>query len=315
MGCRTDSWSPSGKPPGADVEYFCHQLLDEYGFDAVILNNIMAALQGFNGGAAPQELTNAVMHASNAWAAEEWIAADERFYSSMVVPLEEARSAVAELESWAEHPGFVGVVVPFRTHAPIGNRKYWDIIEAAVHHGLPLGFHPGNGGNSPLTGAGFPSFYFEDHTGLAHALATQMASLVCEGVFDRWPDLKILVMEGGWTWVPAYADRFDSAWSQLRDEVSHLERRPSEYIRDHFWYSTQPMEEPEQDHHLLQAIQALDAPDRIMFSSDYPHWDFDPPNEVARLVPDEMRDGVMGRNAARFYPKLSHFEDVGRGRD
>jgi predicted TIM-barrel fold metal-dependent hydrolase len=133
--------------------------------------------------------------------------------------------------------------------------------------------------------------------------------LVCEGVFDRWPDLRILVMEGGWTWVPAFADRFDTAWAQLRSEIPHLQRKPSEYIRDHFWYSTQPLEEPERPEHLEQALALLDAPDRIVFSSDYPHWDFDPPTEVARLVPDELREGIMGRNAARLFPKLSHLED------
>ncbi len=313
MGARTDSWSPSGKPPGADVDFFREQLLDLYDYDAVVLNNIMAALQSFNGGAAPQEFTNALIGAANTWAAEQWIQTDDRFYSSIVLPLEDAPSAVAELERWGEHPRFVGVVLPFRTHAPIGNRKYWDVIEAAVDRGLPLGFHPGNGGNIPLTGAGFPSFYYEDHTGLAHALATQMASLVCEGVFDRWPDLRILIMEGGWSWVPAYADRFDSAWSLLRDEVAHLQRKPSEYIREHFWYSTQPMEEPEHDHQLVEALDALGDTDRILFSSDYPHWDFDPPTEVARLVPEEIREAVMGHNATRFYPKLSHFEDRSDG--
>jgi predicted TIM-barrel fold metal-dependent hydrolase len=309
MGSRADSWSPSGKPPGADVDFFTEQLLDEYGYTAIVLNNILSALQSYNGGAAPQEFTRALIHAGNAWAEEVWLSADERYHSSIMLPLDDSKGAVAELERWAEHPRYVGVVVPFRTPGPIGNRKYWDILDAASHYGLPLGFHPGNGGNVPLTGAGFPSFYYEDHTGLAHALASQLGSLVCEGVFDRWPNLRFLIMEGGWTWIPAFAARFDTAFAQLGDELPDLQRKPSEYIRDHFWYSTQPIEEPPKPEYLVQCIEQFDLSDRLLFSSDYPHWDFDPPTEVARLVPSELRDDIMGRNAARFFPKLSHFAD------
>ncbi|CAB4860134.1 unannotated protein [freshwater metagenome] len=311
MGCRTDAWPPSGKPPGADVDFFREQHLDAFGVDACVLHDIMASIQSFNGGAAPQEFTRALFRAVNAWHDEAWLATDDRFYSSILLPLEDPKGAVEELERWAANPRFACVVLPFRTHMPIGNRKYWDILEAIVHHDLPIAFHPGNGGNNPYSGAGFPSFYYEDHCGLANALLAQLSSLVCEGVFDRWPSLRVVALEGGWTWIPAYSARFDSAWSQFGDELPHLQRRPSEYLREHLWFSTQPLEESENPKHFAQALGLLDAPDRIMFSSDYPHWDFDSPTEVSRLVPDHLREGIMGHNAIRCFPRLAHLENGG----
>jgi predicted TIM-barrel fold metal-dependent hydrolase len=303
MGSRSDAWSPSGKPPGADPDFFREQLLDRYDVDVAILNNVMGSAQMFVGGAAPQEFTNAIMAAGNDWIAEHWLG-DQRLYASVLVPYEDGPSALAELERWAGHERFLQVLMPFRTQRPFGNRKYWDLIEAAVHYDMPLAFHPGNGANAAPTGAGWSSFYFEDHAGLSHALMNQMASLVCEGVFDRWPSLKIVFQEGGWSWVPAFAWRFDRAWRQLREEVPHLQRKPSEYLRDHFWYTTQPIDEPLHPHQLAEAFETFGDSDRLLFSSDYPHWDFDSPERLARMLPERIRAGVMGANALALYDKL-----------
>jgi predicted TIM-barrel fold metal-dependent hydrolase len=173
-----------------------------------------------------------------------------------------------------------------------------------VHYDMPLAFHPGNGANAPITGVGWPSFYYEDHVGLPQPLMNHMASLVCEGVFDRWPDLKIVFQEGGWTWVAPFAWRFDRAWAQLRSEVSHLQRKPSEYLRDHFWYTTQPVEEPAPPHALEDLLEVFGNTEKLMFSSDYPHWDFDSPEEIVRKLPEEIRADVMGGNALDLYTKL-----------
>lgn len=305
MACRTDSWPPSGKAPGNDQEFFRQQLLDEWDIDVAILNSMAMGMQWYIGGNQPVEFSAALLAAINDWVAEEWIDADERFYSSICTPFEEDVIGVRELERWAEHDRFVQVLLPFRTQKPVGNRKYWEMFEAAVHYDLPIAFHPGSTGNNMITGAGWPSFYYEDHVGLPQALLNQCASLICEGVFDRFPTLKIVFDESGWSWVTPFCWRFDRAWRQLRDEVPHLQRKPSEYIREHFWFTTQPIEEPERPKQFMEAFELFGQEDRILYSSDYPHWDFDAPDQaLPRTLSEETRRKIFGGNALTLYKKL-----------
>ena len=80
----------------------------------------------------------------------------------------------------------------------------------------------------------------------------QIAEPRLRGRVRPLPDLKIVFLEGGWSWMTPFAWRLERACDQLREEVSHLQRRPSEYMRDHFWFTTQPIEEPEQPEQLLR---------------------------------------------------------------
>ena len=62
-----------------------------------------------------------------------------------------------------------------------------------------------------------------------------MTSLVIEGVFERFPRLKVVMIEGGFAWLPALAWRLDKLFERMRSEVPHLKKKPSEYIRQHIW--------------------------------------------------------------------------------
>jgi predicted TIM-barrel fold metal-dependent hydrolase len=90
----------------------------------------------------------------------------------------------------------------------------------------------------------------------------------------------------------------------MGSEVSHLQRKPSEYLAEHFWYTTQPMEEPEQAEHLDEVIEAFENSgmcDKLMYSSDYPHWDFDDPYVLPHTLSDEQRRRILGENARDLY--------------
>lgn len=303
---RGDAWTPSGKPPGSDPEFFIEQLLDKYDINATILNNSVMYFSGMMGGNQPFQFTAAFMAAANDWTADQWIPVDDRFFSSISVAVEDPRATVDEIERWGANDRFVHVGLPFATQNPIGNPKYWDMIEAAEHFQVPLSFHPGNAPN-PLTGSGWPSFYYEDHASRPGSMVTQIASLICEGVFDRFPNLKIAILEGGWSWIRPFLWRLDSALTILGDEeLSHLERKPSEYVDEHFWFTTQPMEEPQAPGQFQEALEVFGLADRLMYSSDYPHWDFDPPNDEAlpRQLSPELRAQILGLTAAELYPTL-----------
>jgi hypothetical protein len=248
------------------------------------------------------------MGALNDWGAEAWLEHDARWLSSICVPFEDADASVREIDRRREgaHGGrFVQVLVSDRTEKPAGNPKYWPLWEAAAHHGLPVAFHPGGRGMNPITGCGWPSFYYEDHVGYPQAAFSHLASLIFEGVFDRWPGLRVVMVEGGYSWAVPYARRLDSSWRLLRDEVPDLERAPSEYVRDHVWFTTQPVEEPERPGWFAAMYRQLERAglgERLMFSSDYPHWDFDAPTDaLPRGLGDDARRKILAGNASALY--------------
>ena len=124
----------------------------------------------------------------------------------------------------AADPRFVQVLLLIRTAEPLGRRKYWPIYEAAVAHDLPVGIHFGGWGRGPITGVGYGSYYIEDTVGMATAFADQLTSLVCEGVFERFPELKIVLIEGGIAWLAPLMWRLDRACALLRAEAPQLTR-------------------------------------------------------------------------------------------
>ncbi len=114
-----------------------------------------------------------------------------------------------------------------------------------------------------------------------------------------------MIVEAGFAWVPSLAWRLDQHWARMRDEVPHLTRPPSEYIREHLWFTTQPMDEPERPNDLRDIIDWIGW-DRILFATDYPHWDFDNPLTAfkIRMSPEERRMVFGGECAARVPPGL-----------
>src|ERR687886_861822 len=225
---------------------------------------------------------------------------EPRLRAGLVVPYEDGDLAAAEIDRFGDHPGFVQVMLVIRTSEPLGRRKYWKMYEAAVRHDLPIGIHFGGNGGGPITGAGWPSFYVEDHAGMSTAFQSQVISLVAEGVFEQFPALKVILVEGGFAWLGPLAWRLDGAWKRLKDDVPHLRRAPSEYIAEHFWLTPQPMEEPPRPEQFAQMLDQFPALyDKLMFATDYPHWDFDAPDFALPRVklPSGVPQKIMAENA------------------
>jgi uncharacterized protein len=300
-GAMMDSYPPSGGVPGSDPGFMAHQLLDAWGHTYAILNphdqNVLGTQTGEYAGALTRALNDAVI--------EDWLGHDARFYASICVPQNDGDLAVAEIERLAGHPRFVQVLIPLITREPVGSRRYWPLFDAAEQHGLPVAMHVAGWSGHPMTGAGWPSFYFENHFGFQQAFENQVISLVAEGVFDRFPGLKIVLAEGGFSFMPPLMWRLDRSYQLLRDSIPALERAPSEYCREHFWYTTQPIEEPERPEYLIDVTEALGADDKYLFSSDYPHWDFDAPDRaVPRNLSPELRLRILAGNALALYDRL-----------
>jgi predicted TIM-barrel fold metal-dependent hydrolase len=183
----------------------------------------------------------------------------------------------------------------------MGRQRYWPIYQAAVEHNLPVGVHVFGSSGWAATGTGWPSFYLEEMVEHSASCATLATSMIMEGVFERFPTLKVVLIEAGFGWMPSLGWRLDKVWKRLHMEVPHLRRAPSEYLREHFWVSTQPMEEPEH-HKDLTDIMGWIGWDRILFASDYPHWDYDDPTITLPVTfGEERRRKILSGNAMKLY--------------
>lgn len=294
---RTDAWPPNGAPPGADLAFLQAQLLDRYGIDYGMLHLLTPTGMDQRNPA----FGAAICRATNEWQVAEWTSRDPRLKAAIVVPGEDAAAAVAEIEHWAGHPDFAQVSLTTHSIEPLGRPRYWPIYEAAARVGLPLGLHTSGFNGHAVTAAGWPSFYVEEQHNVALSQQAVAISLVLEGVFARFPTLKAVIVEAGFAWVPSVMWRLDAQWARMRDEVPHLTRPPSEYMREHLWFTTQPADEPDRPED-LRAILDWVGWDRVLFSTDYPHWDMDNPEFAFRIrLSDAERRMLFGGNALAVY--------------
>ncbi len=294
---RNDAWPPGGAPPGSDLAFMQRQHLDAYGVEAGIL--VPLSTRG------PEQrnldFAAAMCTALNDWVAATWLDREPRLRSCILVPHEDAPAAVREIERRAADKRFVQVLLSPRSSEPLGRRRYWPIFEAAERANLPVALHIGGIGGHAVSGSGWVSYYFEEHHSNVQSMQALVTSFVIEGVFERFPNLRVVLIEPGCAWVPPLAWRLDKTFERMRDEVPHLKMKPSEYIRRNLWFTTQPIDEPERPGDLEKLIGWVGV-DRLMFATDYPHWDFDDPRFALNVkLPEADRQKILRGNAISFY--------------
>ncbi|WP_433046022.1 amidohydrolase family protein [Dactylosporangium sp. CS-033363] len=303
---RWDAQTPDGGPPGSDPAFAAEQLLDRYDMSGAMINDIAGFVMAGAGGQ-PAEMAGAYCRAMNEYRRDFWLAGDPRWYGSITVPYELPTAAVEEIRFCKEEMGeyndrWKQVFLAPDNLRPAGHPSYWDIYEACEHYDLPVAFHVLAGHR--ITPSGSPDFYFEEHCDFALFNFPLISSLIFEGVFNRFPRLKIVLVELAWSWAVPFAWRLDHAYRMHRQEVPHLDRLPSQYLAEHVYYTTQPMEEPENDKwfdDILAQFEASGMSRNLLYSSDYPHWDFDEPAALPKTLGPEQLRRILGQNASDLY--------------
>lgn len=298
---RKDANPPSGLPVGADPDYMIEQLIEPFGMDYVLLcSDAMIAVSAY----ADADYAAAMCRAYNDYLIAEWLPKSPKFKGLLCVATQDPLQAAREIDRIAPHPDIVGVAIIGGSRMPYGQRFFHPIYEACQRNGMPLVIHPGAEGSgifNPPTAVGYVSNYLEWHTCLPQTYMAHLVSFVCEGVFEKFPDFKVVLSEGGVTWLPPLLWRLDKNFKALRSSTPWLKRLPSEYVRDHCFMTTQPIEEPDNPKHLKMMFEMFDAENMLLFSSDYPHWDFDDPTKILKQFPLETRRKILSGNARALF--------------
>jgi uncharacterized protein len=243
----------------------------------------------------------ALCGAVNDWVRTEFLDRDPLLKASLLVPTLDPDAAVEEIERLGSHPGFVQVLLPIRTESPWGNKRFHTLHDAAVRHGLVLGLHAwGRVGNAPTT-SGFTTSYLEDYASNSQIVAqAHVTSLVSEGCFERAPELKVAMLECGFTWLPFLLWRFDKDWKGTWREVPWLNRPPSEVVREHVRFTTAPIHLPSDRAAAREALDLL-GPELLMYASDAPHDHGAGADRLRAALTDAELEAVMGGTAAEWY--------------
>ncbi len=294
-GWRADSWPEDGSPPASDVNILKEKHLDVYNIEyAILLGQEYRPIPGLP----DVDYAAALSRAYNDWMIEHWLEKDERLKGAAIVPVQNPQLAAKEIERIGSHEDIVGVLVPNGADVPYGQRFYDPVFDACVNLDIPFVIHTGNEGPSPV---GRASYYVEVRQTRPLAMQSHLASMVFEGLFERYPTLRVVCVEAGYTWLPTFLWHMDADWKALGRETPWVKRAPSEYIFDHCRFTSQPMESPEPQRRLLTVFDWAKAEKTLMFASDYPHFDFDSPELSLPAMPDELRRRVFSENAREVY--------------
>lgn len=247
----------------------------------------------------------ALANGYNNWLLDTFLQDDNGLYGTILVSGHRPEKDAEEVRRLADEERFVGVQLPATGLVPPpGDISYDPIFEATEEADLPLCMHGVNGSFS----VGFPvqrrwnQTYIENHT-LAHPFSHMwnVTSMILEGVPERYPDLEFVLQEAGISWVPYLTWRLDDEYLKRPDDAPYLDRLPSEYIADQFYFSSQPIGHTETNpKHIAQMIEMI-GPNSVMFASDIPHHDFDPPwelyNRIRPHFDESTLNDVMGATA------------------
>lgn len=293
-------WMVDGEEPGTSVEIMRKQLLDGEGVDVAVLNGFLypsLMVAGF-------EYAQALASAYNDYQAEHWLDQDSRLRGSIQVVAHDPELAVKEIKRMSKHPQMAQVFLPVATDRQYGDPMYRPIFEAAIEAGMPVTLHHHM---NTRTAIGYPRYYSEWHVLAApHAAQCQMTSLIFNGIFERYPELKVVFLELGAGWVPWYLSRADENYREFRHETPWMKRLPSEYVRDHIRFSTQPLTDVTTQE-FVRMNEEYDISDVFLFSTDYPHFDSDSADAVLPpgRMPEDLRRKVRFENAVNTYPRFS----------
>lgn len=247
------------------------------------------------------DLAAALAHAYNEWLLDTHLDASENRYGAAIVAAQKPDAAAEEIDDKAGENGIAAILIPSSgVHPSLGHPMYDPIYEAAEEAGLPIMMHAGSSGmlrSFPMQYVG-TSRWLSAHVPY-HAMQAMMhiSTMLTQGVPVKFPELNIVQQEAGLGWIPYFIHRYDAEYMGKRHDAPLLKKAPSEYIREQFFFTSQPIEGRDDPAYVRNTIRAFAGEHSLMFSSDYPHNDFDNSDELLKL----LRPEFTGQEISNIY--------------
>ena len=241
------------------------------------------------------------------WAYNRWLTekvmpeGDNRFFSMLCLPFSRSGAGAAPRRDLRRPQACRRLHGDDRALAHGGLRqRLHEVYRAMEERGLVLSFHSGPNWGEPI----FKScnrFLSAHALGFTWYNVLHCTNWVINGMGERFPKLPVIWIESGLAWVPFLMQRLDHEYMLRPSEAPLLKKKPSDYMRDMF-YSSQPMEI--QDYGAMECtFRMMNAETQLLYSSDYPHWDFDLPSTIWDLpfLSEKAKHNILGGTAARLF--------------
>jgi len=244
------------------------------------------------------ELEAQLIHAYNRWFTERILTKESRIKSMLALPFSNAEACLRIIREFACKPGVVGFLITSQRNAPLWSAEYMPVYRDLEERGLPLAFHAGP---DYAVGRQMNRFISVHSISFVTCNMVHMTNWIMNGMAERFPKLRVIWIESGLAWLPFMMQRLDHEYLMRQSDVPLLRRLPSEYMCE-MYYTSQPMEKTNMK--LLAAtFEAIHAETQLLYSSDWPHWDFDTPAQIAGLpfVSAEGKKNILGETARKLF--------------
>lgn len=253
-------------------------------------------------GSHPQvEVEVALSQAYNRWLCDRIMDHEKRIISMLYLPFNDPEAAYRTVKEFAGRKGVVGFMVTSPRYKPVHDNAYMKTYALLEEAGLPLSFHAAYSWNDQalkLTNR----FIGVHALGFMWFNMVHMTNWVINALPERFPKLKVMWIESGLTWAYSLMQRLDHSYMMRTSDCPGLKRKPSEYMQE-MYYSSQPMEIPEDPAILEATFKMIKAETQLVWSSDYPHWDFDLPGVIYDLpfLDEKAKRNILGGTAAKLF--------------
>jgi predicted TIM-barrel fold metal-dependent hydrolase len=236
--------------------------------------------------------------AYNRWFTERILAREPRIKSLLALPFSNPGACVRTISEFAGKPGVVGFLVTSQRQAEVFRSDYMPVYRELESRGLPLGFHAGP---DYSIGRLLNRFVSVHSLSFVTCNMIHLTNWIMNGLPERFPNLKVIWIESGLAWLPFMMQRLDHEYLMRQSDAPMLTRLPSEYMQE-MYYTSQPLEKTNMA--LLRAtFDAIHAETQLLFSSDWPHWDFDVPAKIAGLpwLGEAAKRNILGETARKLF--------------